>query len=82
MSRQRGARGGGAAADELDSELPMLQFPQEQYWNVHVTVASSAIEIWIRIIGEQYSVSNLLLQSTSNFILYYIDEFARFYFKN
>lgn len=43
--------------DTIDSELPPLQFPEDDFWNVFVTVANSTLEIWLRIIGPQYSVS-------------------------
>lgn len=45
------------AENTIDSDLPPLQFPDDDFWNVYVTVANSTIEIWIRIIGDQYSVS-------------------------
>ncbi|GBP45732.1 Tudor domain-containing protein 7A [Eumeta japonica] len=38
-----------------DNELPPLQFPEENYWNVFVTVANSPLEVWVRIIGVDYS---------------------------
>ncbi|XP_028156043.1 tudor domain-containing protein 7A isoform X1 [Ostrinia furnacalis] len=41
--------------DTIDSDLPPLQFPEEDFWNVFVTVANSTLEIWLRIIGPQYS---------------------------
>ncbi|CAG9117671.1 unnamed protein product [Plutella xylostella] len=41
--------------DSIDSDLPPLQFPDDNYWNVFVTVANSTLEIWLRIIGVQYS---------------------------
>lgn len=43
--------------DSMDSDLPPLQFPDDDFWNVFVTVANSTLEIWLRIIGSQYSVS-------------------------
>ncbi|KAH9636554.1 hypothetical protein HF086_014815 [Spodoptera exigua] len=39
----------------LYSDLPPLQFPDDDFWNVFVTVANSTLEIWLRIIGSQYS---------------------------
>lgn len=45
--------------DIIDSELPPLQFPEDNFWNAFVTVANSTIEIWLRIIGPQYSVSEI-----------------------
>ena len=44
----------------MDSELPPLQFPDDDFWNVFVTVANSTLEIWLRIIGVQYSVSSVV----------------------
>ncbi|XP_037969050.2 tudor domain-containing protein 7A [Plutella xylostella] len=41
--------------ESIDSDLPPLQFPDDNYWNVFVTVANSTLEIWLRIIGVQYS---------------------------
>ena len=41
----------------IDSELPPLQFPEKDFWNVFITVANSTLEVWLRIIGPQYSVS-------------------------
>ncbi|KAG6440568.1 hypothetical protein O3G_MSEX001309 [Manduca sexta] len=41
--------------DTIDSDLPALQFPNDDFWNVYVTVANSTLEIWLRIIGPQYS---------------------------
>ncbi|CAG4978862.1 unnamed protein product [Parnassius apollo] len=41
--------------DTIDSELPLLQFPEENSWNVFITVANSTLEIWLRIIGPEYS---------------------------
>ncbi|XP_049692223.2 tudor domain-containing protein 7 isoform X1 [Helicoverpa armigera] len=41
--------------DSMDSDLPPLQFPDDNFWNVFVTVANSTLEIWLRIIGTQYS---------------------------
>ncbi|XP_022821442.1 tudor domain-containing protein 7 isoform X3 [Spodoptera litura] len=41
--------------DSMDSDLPPLQFPDDDFWNVFVTVANSTLEIWLRIIGSQYS---------------------------
>ncbi|CAH0592425.1 unnamed protein product [Chrysodeixis includens] len=43
------------ADDAPESDLPPLQFPDSDFWNVFVTVANSTIEIWLRIIGPQYS---------------------------
>lgn len=45
------------ADDPLESDLPPLQFPENDFWNVFVTVANSTLEIWLRIIGPHYSVS-------------------------
>lgn len=45
--------------DSIDSDLPPLQFPDDDFWNVFVTVANSTLEIWLRIIGTEYSVSVL-----------------------
>lgn len=42
--------------DTIDSDLPALLFPDEDFWNVFVTVANSTLEIWVRIIGAEYSV--------------------------
>ncbi|XP_059050429.1 tudor domain-containing protein 7 [Achroia grisella] len=39
----------------VDSDLPPLQFPEEDFWNVYITVANSTLEIWLRIIGQEYS---------------------------
>ncbi|XP_052744074.1 tudor domain-containing protein 7B [Bicyclus anynana] len=41
--------------DTIDSDLPPLQFPENDYWNVFITIANSSLEIWLRIIGPQYS---------------------------
>ncbi|XP_045493317.1 tudor domain-containing protein 7 [Colias croceus] len=41
--------------DTIDSDLPALQFPEDDFWNVYITVANSTLEIWLRIIGPQYS---------------------------
>lgn len=41
--------------DAMDSDLPPLQFPDEDFWNVFVTVANSTLEIWLRIIGTDFS---------------------------
>ncbi|CAH0405405.1 unnamed protein product [Chilo suppressalis] len=41
--------------DTIDSDLPPLKFPEDDFWNVFVTVANSTLEIWLRIIGPQYS---------------------------
>lgn len=49
--------------DTMDSDLPPLQFPDDDFWNVFVTVANSTLEIWLRIIGVQYSVSVLVKKS-------------------
>ncbi|KAJ0182545.1 hypothetical protein K1T71_001914 [Dendrolimus kikuchii] len=46
---------GNLIDDTIDSELPALQFPDEDFWNVFVTVANSTLEIWLRIIGPEYS---------------------------
>lgn len=40
---------------------PQLQYPEDPQWNVFVMSANSTVEIWLRIIGEQYSVCKLLL---------------------
>ncbi|CAK1539974.1 unnamed protein product [Leptosia nina] len=52
--------------DTIDSDLPPLQFPEDDFWNVYITVANSTIEIWLRIIGVQYSdaFENLLADMT------------------
>lgn len=50
--------------DSTDSDLPPLQFPDDDFWNVFVTVANSTLEIWLRIIGEQYSVSMVISRIT------------------
>ncbi|XP_061385760.1 tudor domain-containing protein 7 [Danaus plexippus] len=39
----------------LDTDLPPLQFPEDDFWNVFITVANSTLEVWLRIIGPQYS---------------------------
>ncbi|XP_047985623.1 tudor domain-containing protein 7 [Leguminivora glycinivorella] len=39
----------------IDSDLPPLKFPEEDFWNVFVTVANSTLEIWLRIVGPDYS---------------------------
>ncbi|XP_026493738.2 tudor domain-containing protein 7 [Vanessa tameamea] len=41
--------------ETIDSDLPPLQFPEDDYWNVFITVANSTLEVWLRIIGLQYS---------------------------
>ncbi|XP_049881297.1 tudor domain-containing protein 7 [Pectinophora gossypiella] len=41
--------------DAIDSDLPPLQFPEGDFWNVFVTVANSTLEIWLRIVGPAYS---------------------------
>lgn len=41
--------------DPIDSDLPPLQFPEDDFWNVYITVANSTLEIWLRIIGQEYS---------------------------
>ncbi|XP_045528231.1 tudor domain-containing protein 7B isoform X1 [Pieris brassicae] len=44
-----------SVTDYMDNDLPPLQFPKEDFWNVFITVANSSIEIWLRIIGSEYS---------------------------
>ncbi|XP_041975226.1 tudor domain-containing protein 7B [Aricia agestis] len=39
----------------IESDLPPLQFPDHDFWNVFITVANSTLEIWLRIIGTEYS---------------------------
>ncbi|CAB3239962.1 unnamed protein product [Arctia plantaginis] len=41
--------------DAMDTDLPPLQFPDDDFWNVFVTVANSTLEIWLRIIGTEFS---------------------------
>ncbi|XP_045772816.1 tudor domain-containing protein 7 [Maniola jurtina] len=41
--------------DAIDSDLPPLKFPQDNSWNVCVTLANSTLEVWLIIIGPQYS---------------------------
>ncbi|XP_012549270.1 tudor domain-containing protein 7 isoform X1 [Bombyx mori] len=41
--------------EAIESDLPPLQFPEDDFWNVFITVANSTLEIWLRIIGPQYS---------------------------
>ncbi|CAH2050370.1 unnamed protein product, partial [Iphiclides podalirius] len=44
------------ALDEtIETDLPPLQFPEDDFWNVFITVANSTLEIWLRIIGPEYS---------------------------
>ncbi|XP_045448202.1 tudor domain-containing protein 7 [Melitaea cinxia] len=38
-----------------DTNLPPLQFPENDFWNVFITVANSTLEVWLRIIGVEYS---------------------------
>ncbi|XP_026319524.1 tudor domain-containing protein 7A isoform X2 [Hyposmocoma kahamanoa] len=49
--------------DTIESNLPPLQFPEDDFWNVFVTVANSTLEIWLRIIGPQYSDVFEMLQA-------------------
>lgn len=35
-----------------------LQLPEEDFWIVSVTCVMSTIEIWVRIVGDAYSVSS------------------------
>lgn len=39
-----------------DQNQISLQFPEDPVWNVFVMSAHSTVEIWLRIIGENYSV--------------------------
>lgn len=55
-----------ALDNTIESELPPLQFPENDFWNVFITVANSTLEVWLRIIGPQYSVSIYL------YLLYFI----------
>ncbi|XP_013176763.1 PREDICTED: tudor domain-containing protein 7 [Papilio xuthus] len=41
--------------ETIDSDLPPLQFPEQDFWNVFITVANSTLEVWLRIIGPEYS---------------------------
>ncbi|XP_075972301.1 tudor domain-containing protein 7 tapas isoform X2 [Anticarsia gemmatalis] len=41
--------------DAMDTDLPPLKFPEDDFWNVFVTVANSTLEIWLRIIGPLFS---------------------------
>lgn len=43
--------------ETIDTNLPPLQFPNDDFWNVFITVANSTLEVWLRIIGVEYSVS-------------------------
>lgn len=45
-----------SSEDSADFEMPALQFPEENFWNVLIMVANSSIEIWLRILGDEYSV--------------------------
>ncbi|KAM3967660.1 tudor domain-containing protein 7 tapas [Aphomia sociella] len=57
--------------DTIDSELPPLQFPEEDFWNVYITVANSTLEIWLRIIGQEYSDAfEELLANMANYYEY------------
>lgn len=47
-----------APEETIDSDLPPLQFPDQDFWNVFITVANSTLEVWLRIIGIEYSVSH------------------------
>ncbi|XP_013191242.1 tudor domain-containing protein 7 isoform X2 [Amyelois transitella] len=54
--------------DVKDNDLPPLQFPEDDYWNVYITVANSTLEIWLRIIGPEYSDAfELLLADMANY---------------
>ncbi|XP_013134609.1 PREDICTED: tudor domain-containing protein 7A [Papilio polytes] len=44
-----------APEETIDSDLPPLQFPDQDFWNVFITVANSTLEVWLRIIGIEYS---------------------------
>lgn len=41
--------------DVADNDLPALKFPEDNFWNVFVMAANSSVEIWLRIIGDNYS---------------------------
>ncbi|CAH2102571.1 unnamed protein product [Euphydryas editha] len=41
--------------ETIDTDLPPLQFPEDDFWNVFITVANSTLEVWLRIIGVEYS---------------------------
>ncbi|VVC87494.1 unnamed protein product, partial [Leptidea sinapis] len=60
-------------ADDLtDEDLPPLQFPDDDFWNVFITVANSTLEVWVRIIGPEYSDSfELLLAEMSRYYEHY-----------
>ena len=34
-----------------------IQLPQDDEWGIYITCGSSTKEIWVRLIGEDYSVS-------------------------
>jgi hypothetical protein len=41
-----------------------ITLPQEDVWDVYITCGSSTDEIWCRLIGDEYSVSLLLVYIT------------------
>lgn len=64
----------GLTEDTIDSDLPPLQFPETEsgVWNVFITVANSPVEIWVRIVGPQYSVSKNLSSIALHFLCIFL----------
>lgn len=41
----------------------VLKPPADQFWDVSITIVTSTADIWVRLIGEEYSVSGIHLIS-------------------
>jgi len=37
---------------------PPITLPKEEHWDVYITNANSTTELWLRLVGDSYSVRN------------------------
>jgi hypothetical protein len=39
------------------NQPPPITLPKEEHWDIYITNANSTAELWLRLVGDTYSVS-------------------------
>jgi hypothetical protein len=45
-----------SAAEIMTNQPPPITLPKEEHWDIYITNANSTAELWLRLVGDTYSV--------------------------
>lgn len=45
-----------SAEEDLRTRPPPITLPKEEHWDIYITNANSTAELWLRLVGDNYSV--------------------------